>query len=153
MIETENVEIGPIDYLVVEWPPGRQPTGAALPMLVDLVDRGVIRLLDLAFLRRNEDGTVRQVELDEIGPDPELTMFEGASSGMIDDDDLRAAAEAIDPGASAALLIYENAWAAPFATAVRRGGAQLVATGRIPMNAIIATLDELEESDEEEEGT
>ena len=140
-----DIEIGPIDYVIVEWPPGKQPTGDALPLLVDLVDRGMIRVLDLAFVQKQEDGEIVGLELETLGrDDPQLTIFEGADSGLLDDDDLQDAGSALEPGSAAALLVYENTWAAPFATAVRRGGAQLVATGRIPINAVIATLDEVE---------
>jgi hypothetical protein len=126
---------------------GKEPTGEALPLLVDLVDRGLIRVLDFAFVRKEDDGTVVGFDLNELGDDPGLTVFEGASSGLLGDDDYEEAGAAIQPGCAAALLVYENTWAAPFATAVRRGGAQLVANGRIPVNAIIAALDELEEKE------
>jgi Family of unknown function (DUF6325) len=140
-----DIEVGPIDYVVVEWPRGKEPTGEALPLLVDLVDRGVIRLLDLAFVQRREDGSVVGLDLEEVGRgDAQLTIFEGADSGLLSESDLHEAANALEPGCSAAVLVYENTWAAPFATAVRRGGAQLVATGRIPVNAVIAALDEAE---------
>jgi Family of unknown function (DUF6325) len=141
-----DIELGPIDYLVVEWPPGKQPTGEALPLLVDLVDRGLIRILDLAFVRKEEDGTVAGLDLEDLDLDsnPELTVFEGASSGLLGRDDHDEAGAALEPGSSAALLVYENTWAAPFATALRHSGAQLVANGRIPVNAVIAALDELE---------
>jgi hypothetical protein len=144
-----EIELGPIDYLVVEWPPDKQPTGEALPMLVDLVDRGLIRVLDLAFVRKEEDGTIVGLDLEDLDLDgnPELTVFEGASSGLVGDDDRAEAGAALEPGATAALLIFENTWAAPFATALRRTGAQLVANGRIPVNDIIATLDELEQAE------
>jgi hypothetical protein len=144
-----DVVLGPIDYLVVEWPAGKQPTGEGLPLLADLVDRGLIRVLDLAFIHKDEDGSVVGLDLDALGADgaPELTLFEGASSGLLGDDDYMEAGSAIEPGCSAALLVYENTWAAPFATALRRSGAQLVANGRIPVNAIIAALDELEEKE------
>jgi hypothetical protein len=115
-----------------------------MPLLVDLVDRGLIRILDLAFVRKDDDGTIVGLELDELGGDPKLTVFEGASSGLLGQDDYDEAGAAIQPGCSAALLVYENTWAAPFATALRRSGAQLVAGGRIPVNAIIQALDELE---------
>jgi Family of unknown function (DUF6325) len=146
---TDEIEVGPIDYLVVEWPAEKQPTGEAFPLLVDLVERGLIRVLDLAFLRKEEDGTIVGLDLRDLAldSDPTLTVFEGASSGLIGDDDREEAANAIEPGCSAALLVYENTWAAPFATALRRSGAQLVANGRIPINAIIAALDELEEAE------
>jgi uncharacterized protein DUF6325 len=145
---TTDVELGPIDYLVVEWPPDKQPTGEALPKLVDLVDRGLIRILDLAFVRKETDGTVVALDLQDLDLDgnPDLAVFEGASSGLIGSDDYGDAQEVLEPGSSAAILIYENTWAAPFATALRRSGAQLVANGRIPVNAIIAALDDLEQS-------
>ena len=148
MSQTE-IELGPIDYIVVEWPADKRPTGEAFPLLEDLVNRGLIRVLDLAFVRKQEDGTVVGLDLRDfaVDGDPQLTVFEGASSGLLGDDDREEAAAAIEPGCSAALLVYENTWAAPFATAVRRSGAQLVATGRIPVNAIIAALDELETAD------
>jgi hypothetical protein len=148
MSETE-IELGPIDYLLVEWPPDRPPTGEAMPHLVDLVDRGLIRLLDLAFVRVEEDGSVLGLDLTDLDLDgnPELTVFQGASSGLLGQEDFDEAGAALQPGATAALLVYVNTWAAPFATALRRGGAQLVANGRIPVNAIIAALDELEKAD------
>jgi hypothetical protein len=143
-VSDTDVELGPIDYIVVEWPAGTQPSGEGMPLLVDLVDRGLIRILDLAFVRKDDDGTIVGLELDELGGDPKLTVFEGASSGLLGQDDYDEAGAAIQPGCSAALLVYENTWAAPFATALRRSGAQLVAGGRIPVNAIIQALDELE---------
>jgi hypothetical protein len=148
MVDGE-LELGPIDYLVVEWPAGKQPSGEGLPLLVDLVDRGLIRVLDLAFVRKLDDGSVVGLDLDALGADgaPELTLFEGASSGLLGEDDYSEAGAAIEPGCSAALLVYENTWAAPFASALRRSGAQLVANGRVPVNAIIAALDELEEKE------
>ena len=141
-----DVVVGPIDYLIVEWPPGRPPTGEAFPLLVDLVDRGLIRILDLAFVQKRDDGSVVAVDLQDLDLDgsPELTVFEGAASGLLGEDDLDEAGTAITPGSAAALLVYENAWAAPFATALRHSGAQLVANGRIPINAILTALDELE---------
>jgi hypothetical protein len=142
-----DVELGPIDYLVVEWPAGKQPSGEGLPLLVDLVDRGIIRVLDIAFVRKDDDGTVVGLDLTEFDGDPVLTVFEGASSGLLGDDDYAEAGAAIEPGCSAALLVYENTWAAPFATALRRSGAQLVANGRIPVNALLAALDALDEKE------
>jgi len=139
-----SVEMGPIDYILVEWP-GRQPNGEVAPHLVDLVDRGLIRILDLAFVTKDEDGTVAGLELADLGDGAaELEVFEGASSGLLSDDDLTEAAAALEPGTSAALLVFENTWAAPFATAVRRSGGQLVASGRIPVQAVLAALDAAE---------
>jgi hypothetical protein len=146
--DTDDIELGPIDYLVVEWPAEKEPTGNGLTHLVDLVDRGIIRVLDLTFVRKEADGTVTGLALSDIDLDgnPDLAVFEGASSGLLDDEDRDKAASVIEPGSSAALLVYENTWAAPFATALRHDGAQLVAAGRIPVNAIIAALDDLDAS-------
>jgi uncharacterized membrane protein len=141
----ETDEMGPVDYILVEWS-GRQPSGEALPHLVHLVEAGIIRILDIAFITKDEDGVVAGVEIAELGDQvEEVTVFEGASSGIISDDDMVEAAQALEPGTSAALLVYENVWAAPFAAAVRRSGGQLVASGRIPVQAIIAALDETEQ--------
>jgi hypothetical protein len=140
-------ELGPIDYLIVEWP-GRQPTGEAAPFLVDLVDRGIIRVLDMAFISKDEDGNVRAIEIDEVaGQVEEMEVFQGASSGLLSDDDTTEAGEALEPGTSAALLVYENSWAAPFAAAVRRSGGQLVASGRIPVQGLLAALEAAEEAE------
>ncbi len=137
-------EMGPIDYLIVEWP-DRQPTGEAAPYLIDLVDRGLIRILDLAFIAKGEDGSVAALEIADLGDGVEaFAAFEGASSGLLSDDDVAAAGEALEPGTSAALLVYENSWAAPFAAAMRRTGAQLVASGRIPVQDVLAALDAVE---------
>lgn len=136
-----DVEIGPIDYLVVEFP-GNRMTGEGLPLLVDLVDRQIIRLLDLVFIRKETDGRVTTLKLQDLGDGVDLKVFEGAGSGLLGDDDLAEAAKAVEPGNSAGVLVYENRWAAPFAAALRRGGAQMVAAGRIPVNAILAALEE-----------
>jgi hypothetical protein len=137
-------EMGPIDYLLVEWT-GRQPTGEAVPHLIDLVDRGLIRILDLAFIVKDEDGSVAALEIADLGAEvTEFAVFEGASSGLLGDDDVAEAGAALEPGTSAALLVYENRWAGPFAAAVRRSGGQLVASGRIPVQSILAALDAAE---------
>ena len=144
MAAEEINEIGPVDYLVVEWP-DRQPTGEAAPLLVDLVDRGLIRVLDLAFIEKAEDGSVAAVEISHLAEkDETFKVFEGASSGLLSGDDISAAGEALEPGTSAALLLYENRWAAPFASALRRSGAELVANGRIPIEDVVAALDAAE---------
>jgi len=135
-------EMGPIDYLIVEFP-GSRMSGEGLPLLVDLVDRGIIRILDLVFIRKLPDGAGMRMELTggRTNGQPDLSMFEGASSGLLDQGDIDAAAETIRPDSTAGLLVYENRWAAPLATALRRGGAQLVGGGRIPVQAILAALD------------
>src|SRR5262245_32015484 len=140
----EIEEMGPIDYVLVEWP-GKQPTGEAVPHLIDLVERGVVRVLDLAFITKGDDGSVAGVDVKDLGAQvEEMKVFEGASSGLLGDDDLDEAATALEPGTSAALLVYENRWAAPFAAAVRRSGGQLVASGRIPVEDVLAVLDAAE---------
>lgn len=135
-------EMGPIDYLVVEFP-GNRMTGEGLPLLVDLVDRGLIRILDLTFIRKDTDGSVTGLETGELTGDGglDLAVFDGVSSGLLGQDDLEEAAAALKPGNSAGVLIYENLWAAPFAAALRRGGAEVVASGRIPVLAVLAALD------------
>jgi hypothetical protein len=132
-------EMGPIDYVVLEWP-GEQPTGTVAPLILDLVDRGIIRVLDVAFMGKDENGSVFAIDIPDL--DDAFTAFVGASSGLLSPEDLEEAAEALEPGTSAAVLIWENRWAAPVAVAVRRSGGQLVASGRIPVQAIIAALDD-----------
>jgi Family of unknown function (DUF6325) len=137
--------MGPISYVVVQFP-GNKMTGEGFPILVDLVDRGLIRVLDLLFATRDADGSMRAVELRDVDHDGKLdvALFEGASSGLLDESDLADAASVIDPGSSAAILIFENRWAASFVQALRRGGAELVAAGYIPQDAILASLEATE---------
>lgn len=142
---SDEVEMGPVDYVLVEWTDG-YPTGEALPHLVELVDRGLIRILDLAFLLKGEDGSVTELEITDLGDGNEMiSIFEGASSGILDESDHAAAGEAMEAGRAAALLVYENRWAAPFASAVRRSGAHLVASGRVPVEDLLASLDASED--------
>jgi hypothetical protein len=139
---SETEAMGPISYLVVEFP-GNKMTGEGFPLLVDLVDRGIIRILDLVFVTRETDGTVRAIDLRDIDHDGQvdLTVFEGASSGLLDESDLADAAPVIEPGSSAGILIFENRWATEFTQALGRGGAQLVAAGYIPQDDVAASLD------------
>jgi Family of unknown function (DUF6325) len=143
--------MGPIDYIVVEFP-GSRLRGEAMPLLVDLVDRGIIRVLDLVFVKKELDGTVRGLEIADMDGDDrlDLAVFEGAASGLLDQEDIDEAAAVLEPGSSAAMLVYENVWAAPFASAVRRAGGQLVASGRIPVQAILAALEAAEASESTE---
>ena len=131
-------EMGPVDYLCIEFPPGSQP-GQGLPHIVSLVDRGIVRILDLRFLRKNEDGTVNELVGEQL--DSGLALFQGASSGMLGGDDLEEAAAVLEPGSAAALIVYENVWAAPFAVTVRRAGGRVIAGGRIPVQSLLAALD------------
>jgi hypothetical protein len=135
-------ELGPIDYVVIHFP-GSRMTGEGLPLLVDLVDRGIIRILDFAFVTRGDDGSVAGVALTDLDGDGtlDLAVFEGAASGLLDQSDLDEVGTLLDPGDSAGVIVYENRWAGPFAAAVRRGGGQLVASGRIPVQAILAALE------------
>ena len=141
-------EMGPIDYIVVEFP-GSKMNGEAFPHLVDLVDRGIVRILDLVFVTKELDGSVKGIAIADFDDDGELDLavFEGASSGLISDDDIEEAGGILEPGSSAGILVYENVWAGPFAAAVRRGGGQLVASGRIPIQAMLAALEAAEASD------
>ncbi len=135
-------DMGPVDYLVVEFP-GNRMTGEAFPLLIDLVDKGIVRILDLRFVQKDVDGTVTALEFtsDDDESSIGLSDFEGASSELLGQDDLDEAGNALQPGNAAAILVYENRWAAPFAGALRRSGAQMVAGGRIPVQAILASLD------------
>ena len=138
-------QLGPIDYMVVEFP-GSRMTGNGLPMLVELAEKGIIRILDLVFVKKFDDGSVRGIQIADLDGDGELdlSVFEGASSGLLDEDDIAQTGGVLEPGSSAGILIYENAWAAPLAVELRRGGGQLVAHGRIPVQALLAAVDAAE---------
>ncbi|WP_249161547.1 DUF6325 family protein [Actinospica acidithermotolerans] len=142
---TELNEMGPIDYLVIAFPGGKV-TGEGFAHLVDLVDRGIIRILDLAFEIKQADGSLVKVLIGDLDGDGEfdLAVFEGASSGLLGTEDLDEAGADLEPGDCAAILIYENVWAAPLATTLRRNGARLVAGGRIPVQEFLRVLDELD---------
>ena len=133
MSDTET-ELGPVDYLIVEWPAGTEPNGEGLKELANLSERGLINVLDLVFVAKGEDGVVAGLALADLDADGELDLigFEGASSGLIGEDDYDDAGGVLEPGASAAILLYENRWARGFAAAVKASGAQLVARGGIP---------------------
>ena len=140
-------ELGPIDVVVIGYPADAPMTGEAVPILVDLVDRGIVRVLDVLFVTKGEDGafagfTVDGIDKDRIG---DFTVFEGASSGLLGDEDAESAAAAMEPGESAVVLVYENRWAAPFAAAVRRNGGQLIASQRIPVQDVVEALEALED--------
>jgi hypothetical protein len=145
-VSTEQLEeMGPIDYVVLEWKGDQPVTGEVMKLLLDLVDRGVIRILDLAFLVKAADGSVAAIDLAEVEQNGgSLAEFQGVSSGLLGQEDLEEAANALEPGTVAGVLVWENRWAAPVAVAMRRSGGQLVATGRIPIQAILASLDATE---------
>jgi hypothetical protein len=137
--------LGPVSYLIVEFP-GNKMTGEAFPQLVNLVDRGLIRILDLEFVRRERDGSTSMMELADIDHDGkfDIAIFEGSNSGILDQTDFDDAAAAIEPGSSAAIMIFENHWALPFVQALRRGSAQVVAAGYIPQDDLAEALDATE---------
>jgi hypothetical protein len=149
MTTTEPVEqntdldsLGPVDYVIVEFPAGKSNfTGEMAEELIALVDAGTIRVIDVLILTKNEDGTVDAMELsdiEELGP---LQAIETQLAELLAADDVENLAAAMDPGSTAGVLIWENLWAAPFASAARRSGGQLIATGRIPIQAIIASIE------------
>jgi hypothetical protein len=137
--------MGPIDYMVLEWAGDTPVTGEVMPLIAELADRDVIRILDLAFLVKAEDGSVAAIDIAELAQrNGDLADFEGAASGLLGQDDLEDAATALEPGTVAGVLVWENRWAAPVATALRRSGGQLVASGRIPVQALLESLDAAE---------
>ncbi len=135
--------LGPISYLIVEFP-GNKMNGRGFPILLELVDQGIIRILDLVFVTREADGTLRRLLLSDLDHDGQfdLAVFEGASSGMLDESDLADAAPVIEPGSSAGILIFENRWATGFVQALRDSEAQLVAAGYIPQDTLLKSLDQ-----------
>ena len=142
MTETPLEQLGPVDYVVVEFPAGASNfTGEMAEELVRLVNSGTIRLIDVLILTKNEDGTVDAMELSDIEELGELEALEAQLAELLAEDDVENLAAAMDPGSTAGVLIWENLWAAPFAAAARRSGGQLIATGRIPIQAIIASIE------------
>ena len=141
-------ELGPVDWIVVEFP-GSRFSGQIAPALLDLVERDLVRVLDLLVLKKDADGTLEAFELSDLdeGEIGELRTYESELAMLLSEEDVNSLAAAIEPGSSAGVLIWENIWAAPFASAVRRSGGQLVASGRIPIQALLAVV----EADEEEE--
>lgn len=134
--------LGPIGYLIVEYP-GNKMTGNAFRELLDLVDRGLVRVLDLRFVMRADDGSLALMELSDIDADGQFDfgLFAGVSSGLLDESDLKEAANALEPNSAAAVMVYENRWAASFVGALREAGANLVSAGYIPQDLLLATLD------------
>ena len=140
--DTDLDSLGPVDYIVVEFPAGASNfTGEMAEELVALVDAGTIRVIDVLILTKDEDGTVEATELSDIEELGSLQAVEAQLAELLAEDDVMHLAAAMDPGTTAGVLIWENLWAAPFAAAVRRSGGQLIATGRIPIQAIIASIE------------
>jgi Family of unknown function (DUF6325) len=145
MNEADSIDLGPIDYLLIEWR-GRQPQGEAAPHLIDLVERGIIRILDLSLFHKDENGEVSVLAMADVEAIAGFEELAGVSSGLLSGDDLEEAAAVLEPGTSAALLVYENSWAAPLANALRNNGGELIASGRIPIQAVVEALDAAEAS-------
>jgi len=142
MTETSLDELGPVDYVIIEFPAGASNfTGEMAKELLALVDAGTIRVIDILILTKNEDGSVDAMELSDIEELGELQALEAELAELLAADDVVNLAAAMDPGSTAGVLIYENTWAAPFASAARRSGGQLIANGRIPIQAIIASIE------------
>jgi hypothetical protein len=137
---------GPVDVVVIGYPAGAPATGEAIPILLDLVDRGIIRVLDALLVRKEADGTFSGFDLADLDADTagDLTVFAGATSGLLDDDDVAATAAEIEPGSAAVMIVYENKWAAHFIAAVRRNGGELIAQQRIGVQQVIDALDAAE---------
>ena len=139
---------GPIDFVLLEFP-GDRLTGAAADALLDLVERGIVRIYDLTVIRKAEDGSFSGLEINDLSADEigGFTAFAGARSGLLGDDDLTQAADAMKPGTVAALIVYENSWATPFVAAARDAGGQVIASARIPAQDVMDALDTLEATD------
>jgi hypothetical protein len=139
-------ELGPIDLVLFAYPPNAPLTGEAADLLLDLVDQGIIRVLDVMFVQKNEDGTFSGFEAKDLNAETvgDFTVFDGASSGLLGDADAAMAADAIDPGVSAVMILYENRWAAPFAAAVRRNGGVLIDNQRIPHQDVVEALEAID---------
>ena len=152
MSETSLDELGPVDYVIIEFPAGKSNfTGEMAKELLALVDAGTIRVIDIVILTKSEDGSVDAIELSDVGELGELQAIEAQLAELLAADDIEHLAAAMDPGSTAGVLIWENLWAAPFAAAARRSGGQLIADGRIPIQAIIASI-EADEAHENEGG-
>ena len=145
-MEAHSEELGPIDIVVIGFPADAPMTGEAVPLLLDLVQRGIIRVFDVLFVMENEDGTYSGFEardLDARGLG-DFAEFEGASSGLLGDEDVATTGEALEPGSAAVMIVYENRWAAPFVAAVRRSGGVMIDNQRIPAQDVMNALDALE---------
>jgi len=145
-MEANEIELGPIDMVVIGYPPGAPMSGDAIPILLDLVDRGIVRVLDARFVVKSDDGTFSGFDIEDLDADTmgDLTVFVGASTGLIHDDDVALVAAEIEPGTGAVMIVYENRWAAPFIAAVRRNGGVLVASERIGAQDLLDALDAAE---------
>ena len=145
-VSDEDLEMGPVDIVVIGYPPDAPRTGEAIPIFVDLVDRGIIRVLDVLVVQKDAEGTVSGLEIADLDGDGagDIVVFEGARTGMLGDEDAALAGEALEPGEAAVLICFENAWAGPFAAAVRRNGGRLLDFQRVPTQEVIAAIQALD---------
>lgn len=146
MSETDLDDVhGPIDFILLEFPADNM-TGEAGAALLDLVEAGIVRIFDLLIIRREDDGSITGVDMTDLSADSlgGFAVFAGARSGLVGDEDISEAAGVMEPGTAAALIVYENTWARPFVAAARRMGAEVVASARIPADAVMSALDELD---------
>lgn len=145
-MEAHSEELGPIDIIVIAYPADAPMTGEAVPLVLDLVERGIIRVLDVLFVMKNADGTFSGFEAQDLDARGvgDFREFEGASSGLLGEEDAATAAGALEPGSAAVMIVYENRWAAPFAAAVRRNGGVVIDNQRIPAQDVMDALDAVE---------
>jgi Family of unknown function (DUF6325) len=145
-MEAHNAELGPVDVAVIAYPAGSPMSGDAITPLMDVVDRGIIRVLDAMFVIKEDDGTVRGIEARDLDDQHVggLRVFEGASSGLLDDSDIATAGEALDPGTGAVMIVYENRWAAPVVAAIRRNGGVPIAFERVSPADLMEAVDAVE---------
>jgi hypothetical protein len=145
-MSNDELELGPVDVVVIGYPPDAPRTGEAIPLFVDLVDRGIIRVLDVLMVQKDGEGNISGLEIADLDGDgvDDLLVFTGARTGMLGDEDASTAGEALQPGEAALMICFENAWAAPFASAVRRNGGQVLAFERVAAQDVLDTLDALD---------
>lgn len=145
-MSSKELELGPVDIVLIGFPPDAPRTGEAIPMFVDLVDRGIIRVIDVLVVQKDTEGVVSGLEIGDLDGDGagDLLVFEGARTGMLGDEDAALAGEALGPGEAAVLICFENAWAGPFAAAVSRNGGRLLDFQRIPTQEVIAAIQALD---------
>ena len=147
-MSSDDLELGPVDIVVIGFPPGAPKTGSSIPMFVDLVDRGIIRVLDVLMVQKDAEGTVAALDIKDLGErgGDGPRRVRGARAGMLGDEDADVAGEGLEPGEAAVMICFENTWAAPFATEVRRNGGRMLAFQRVPAEEVIEIVQALEAS-------
>jgi uncharacterized protein DUF6325 len=147
-VSSDDLELGPVDIVVIGFPPDAPKSGSSIPMFVDLVDRGIVRVLDVLMVQKDAEGTVVALDIKDLGDEvsADLVVFDGARSGMLGEEDAGVAGEALEPGEAAVMICFENTWAAPFVTEVRRNGGHVLAFQRVPAEEVIEIVEALEAS-------